>query len=96
MPLVKPNELVADDVVEARRIWRDGGETIMDADHLDPFLGGRKCNELQVSGVNGVNKIGSYCIRRLVFIDAVLIADRQFYTSLSIIHYKERFLIFAG
>ena len=64
----------------------------MDADHLNPLLGGRKRDKLQVSGVDGVNKIGGYCVRSLFLIDAVLIADRQFYTSLSIIHYNGKVL----
>jgi hypothetical protein len=88
--------LVADDVVKAPRIWCDGGETIMDADHPDPLLGGRQCNELQVSGVNGVDKIGSYCIRGLSLIDASLSPTVSFTLRFLPFTKTERFLTFGG
>ena len=65
-------------------------------DHLDPLLGGRKCNELQVSGVNGVNKIGSYCIRRLFSSMPFLSPTASFTLRFPSFTTTERFLTFAG
>ena len=73
-------------------MWRNRAKTIMNADHVYPFLSGRKRNKLQVSGVNGVDKISGYRVRSFFLVDAVLVADHELYASPPVIHHDGKVL----
>ena len=81
MTLVHFDELVADDFVQLPSIWRNGGETVVHADHVNPFHGSGECNKLQVGGVSRVDETSSYCVRSFFLVDSRLVADHEFYAS---------------